>query len=317
MKSWGILVFIFITFIACMKEKQDFSPESEIQIIVKNDQEEVINGADIRIYESEEEFHKAINTPELNYESANARAASTASGHAHFKLKPERPYFILITYYDSLRKKMLSNLGISSSINPLPSQSTIYLQMRIKPFDANILFFTTNPIKLPIDIVVSDRNGIYTNSVLNKVYIGINSLPGINNTNILVLTRQPGTYAYSAKSADGCVWTGIVTLPLGKTTSVNMSVCKMATITFYTSNVKQELLPLTVILNDVDTLGQITSRQLAYTCGGDATSALVTRRDKGLYNYLIKSRNGTCVWSGSIVANEDDCLVIKVEDCEL
>ncbi len=317
MKTWVGLVLIFLTLAACMREKQDFSPESEIQIVVKNDGGNIMNGANIRIYDTEDEFHKVINTPDLNYESPNARIGNTAGGHANFKLQPERPYFVLITYYDSLRKKMLSNLGISSTINPLPAQTTIYLQMRIQPFDANILFFTTDLAKLPIQIILSERDGTISESVLNKVYVGVNSIPGINNTNIVAFTRQPGSYVYSAKSADGCVWTGIVKIAIGKTKTVNISVCESADITFYTPNVKEELLPLTVILNDVDTLGQITSRKNSHSCGDDATNTLIARRDKGLYNYLIKSKNGACVWSGSFVAKEDECMVIKVEDCEL
>jgi hypothetical protein len=311
------LLIFFIANASCVSEKQDFSPESEVQLVVKTDKGVVINGADIRIFESEETFLTAINTPGLDKINSTARIESTKNGKAVFQLRPERPYLLLITYYDIERKMLYSNLGISSYINPLPSTTILYVQMKIKPYQGHVLFYTKDASKLPISISLSNKTDANNNIILNKVYTGEAAKPSLQDSNILAFKRQPGSYTYSATSNDGCVWTGIINVAIDETSKIEITQCEKAYLTFFTPDVKDELLPLTVILNDIDTLGLITSRKPEFSCGDDITNTLSALRNKGLYNYLIKSKNGYCVWTGTINVKENDCKVVKVEKCEL
>jgi len=315
-KIFTSLLIIF-TFSACKKEEQNFIVNPTINFTVIDENSNTVTGANISVYENVVDYANAISTK--NY-GANrfTTATSDQDGKASIELRAGKEFYILITKFDNVRFANLSNISLGGYIagEDLKERQTLFLRVTITPDDGNIIFYTTVPNKLPINISVSAIST--TNASLHTLtgVYGFSNAPTAQNQNTITLYRDPGRYRYYAKSTDGCVWADTINVVKGEVRLVNLSKCESGTISFYTTAINDTLLPLTVKLNEVDTIGNITASRLPFTCADSKTNALTVTRYKGLYNYFISSRSGKCSWTGSVILASDDCIIVPISLCE-
>lgn len=308
------LLFILFFFSACKKEEESFAAISELNVTVINELDVPVSGVNVSIYDNQALYELAV--ANRNYSQAIISANTDNQGKIKVELEPEKPYFILATYFDNTRQQNLNNVGISGAINPLPARTNIFINLKIKAADANIIFYTTQSNKLPIDINIKEsRYQLNKNFILNSIFTQ-NRLPTVLDTNNALVLRDPGSYTYYAKSADGCAWQGKININKGDVATVNFDKCPAGSVSFYTTSVNDTLLPLNVVLNNIDTVGNITSSRPNLTCSDDKSNTLTFVRDAGLYTYQVKSKSGRCIWTGSLAIKQDSCHIVPISICE-
>jgi len=313
----SIFVAIVLALIACKKEENNFNVNPIINITVVDEQGTTVSGATISVYENDIDYATAILTRNFSA-SRFTSAISDANGKANVQLIAGKEFYILVTTFDNVRFLNLSNISLGGYIsgNDLKQRQTLFLRVSVTPDDGNIIFYTTATNKLPIIINLSNTiSSNATQHTLTGVY-GFTDVPTVKNLNTVSLYRDQGTYRYFAKSADGCIWVDTLTVIKGEIKLVNLSKCESGTISFYSSAVNDTLMPISVRINTVDSIGSISNSLAAYTCANLNNSALTVVRYKGLYNYFIKSRSGRCVWTGTVSLTADACVVVPIEVCE-
>ena len=308
------LIFI-IAFSDCKREKNDFAPTAELNITVINDLDQIVPGALVTVYNSSTGYEQAVATK--NFSSALLSVPASANGISRLVLDPNTRYYFLITYFDASRNLNLSNFGLSGVINPLPTRSKTYIEAKIRPDDANLIFYTTVPGYNPIAInVAASKNYTNKNFTLTGVYTGTNE-PNVNSINAVRVTRDPGIYTYYAKSSNGCVWSGSISIERGQQKAIDLNSCNSGLISFYTSVIPDSLLPLKVVINRKDTVGTISARRSSLVCTDDRVNTVTFYTEQGPYDYEVISSTNKCIWTGSFKVNPQDCIIIPInQKCE-
>lgn len=306
---------IFITFISCKRERQDFRPNPELNITVLNDLNEPVLGATIDLYGNETDYENAVNT---KIKTGLIDSYTTdIEGKSLITVEPKKAYYILISYFDINRNMNLNNVGVSGYLEPLNERVVIFLKAIIKPIDGNIIFYSTNSNLLPIEIdVTSSTNQNSKRFVLTANY-SLNTDPNVLAQGATAVLRDPGQFNYYAKNPGGCVWSGTAEVKQGNLKLINLSKCESGRIAFYATAVNDTLLPLKVKLNNIDSLGFITANVGTYTCGSAATTSVINVvRSKGRYSYSVESKAGHCIWTGFVQLQTDGCEAVNISACE-
>jgi hypothetical protein len=301
--------------LSCKREKNDFPAITELNIEVHKDSNTLVQGARVSVFEDLASYELAVSNRTFN--SAVFNAFTDAQGRVRFELEPQKVYYVLITYFDNTVLQNFSNIGISGVLNPLPARANVFIKALIKPDDGNVIFYTTVPNKLPIEINIKPSNfQPERNFTLNSIFTA-NRSPNVLDSNVTYILRDPGSYTYYAKSSDGCVWQGNVVVEKGKVYPINLDKCSAGSLYFYTIPANDSLLPLRVTLNNIDEIGNITSASnLVPVCGAPTTNTLWVVRSAGLYNYVVRSASGRCVWTGTVQIPQDSCVVVRISECE-
>lgn len=298
---------------SCVNISEDFKPESKLQITVFNDTNEKISGSIIYIYDTKTEYQTAVKTKD--YSRATVSATSSLQGEVEIVLKPNTKYYILASYFDSNRSIKLTNIGLSEIINNLPIYTTIFLEMKLKPETANVLFYSNSNTAIPIDIQIIDLStNIKQEYILDKSYVQ-STIPTLNSDNTLRISQDAGNYTYYAKNKNGCVWTGNYTNTPGKIAFINLPKCNSGVVSFFTSIDNLDFLPLTVKINNIQNTGLINNTLESMNCTSDKANAYTEILDKGLYTYLATSADGKCAWTGRFTIKGEDCLIIPLTKC--
>ncbi len=308
------LLAVLIASESCKREKDNFERNPIINITVYDDQNKPVDGARISVYETDSAYQNASST--RSFAGAFASTVTRPNGLGTIKLIAGRDFYILITYYDTIREVNLSNILIGGFLTGLAEYQTLSLQINIEPVDGNIIFYTTNSNKPPIIISIENtRTQSYDVKTLTGLYT-VNTPPTVHENPTAVFLRDPGIYKYFAKSQDGCIWADTLFIQKGEIKLINLSTCESGEIYFYTTAVNDTLLPLSVKLNSTDSLGEIVASRTPLTCADTKESTLNAVRQKGLYNYFVKSSSGRCVWTGSFTLQAGDCLIVPIDICE-
>lgn len=311
---WSVIAIFILLFMAgCKRESTDFADVADVFFTIKNDLQQNVAGARIVVFSSPTDYENAIVT-KLNTNATHI-VTTDATGQARITLTPQTRYYFIVTYFDVNRNMNLSNIGISGQINPMPRRSNVYAEVVIKPEDGNLIFYSTAPAQLPISITVAtSTNQTGRDFTLNAIYT-LATPPNVLSNNVVRVLRDPGNYTYYAKSANGCAWTGQVSLKRGEVVLVDLSKCKSGVVSFYTPLANDTLLPMDIFLNRTDNIGQLITTRAFMDCTTDKANSLTTIKNAGSYTYLVRSRSGRCVWTGSFQVREDDCVVIPIDVC--
>ncbi|MFN0049174.1 MAG: hypothetical protein ACKVOU_08640 [Cytophagales bacterium] len=314
----SVVSFLFVFAVqSCKNEGDEFTKDPIINFNVVDDSSKIVSGARISVYENEVDFSNAVATKNYSVNQITT-TLSDNNGNASLILEPGKEYYILISYYNNDRFLNLSNISTGGYFDArdLTQGQTLSLTVIIIPDDGNIIFYTTNTNKIPIAISLTETANtnaeLYT---LSGIY-GIGNTPSPQNANTVSVYKAPGTYRYYAKSQDGCVWSDTVFVNKGTIRLVNLSKCESGTLSFYTTSINDTLLPISIKLNAIDSIGNIVLSRAPFSCAEVNTNALTVTKYKGLYSYFAKSRSGRCVWTGSIFLASDDCVIVPIDICD-
>ena len=325
---YRFIIIFYLLFVGCAKESDTYKPISKVILTVKDDNGNNVSGARVSVYSKIEDYENAFSTKNFGSNEFFQNGSFTnQNGVVEITFtEPDREYWMLITYRDNGRQLDLSNYGTigndqSGHIKKLPKRSEVKLEVVITPINGNLIFYSTAVNKVPIEIRVArykSQTGLSIHT-LSGIYTG-SGIPAIGTLANLSVTRDPGLYTYYAKSADGCVWAGNVNLTKGQVSAIDLSKCNAGSLYFHTPALNAAKLPISVTLNNIDSLGTITSTRDILTCTDADINApsgtLKVFRNKGLYTYFARTADGKCVWTGSINIVADQCLIVPLLQCD-
>jgi hypothetical protein len=294
---------------SCKKESDVFPDDVTITFKVYDDQDSLITGAKISIYDNYQAYQNGVASQNMGFSVDSALSSATGST---FILKPKTDYWILVTYNDASRLVKLSNVNISAQLDQLDKSTVISAIIRIAPSNGNVSFWTDASNPLPITVIFNS-----TTSTLSTTMSGAPTSPG--NTNALNFSLQPGTYSYYAKGPRNCLWTGSVKITNGGFQVVRFNTCTTGQITFYTtqSTATPGTYPITVVLDNLDNAGQISNPVASpYICGSASDpNALNVYRDPNTYTYVAQTADQRCTWTGSFTLTANGCISVALPIC--
>lgn len=304
--STALVCISFILFFDGCRNRDNVAPGlTTLKFVLKDDSMKDVNGAKVYLFDNLNDWERSKNflTPTNVVDSTLSSA-----GNAAVNIDPTKNYYLLVMYTDPKRKVTMLNVRYDSTIQQLPGNIDITVQIRLQPIDGNIGFFTLDNSPDPITIIMGNETFVLRN--------GRASTPDFaSDADLVLVNRRPGKYKYYARNATGCVWTGESTLSLGGFQKINLQPCTNSKIIFYTRDHNAAKLPITVTLNEDDVVGNLASTQQNYDCGDAEASVLVADRQPGTYTYFATSADGKCLWTGKIELTSTQCSVVRLGRC--
>jgi hypothetical protein len=304
----SLLILASVT-ISCKKESDVFPDDVTITFKVYDDQDSLITGAKISIYDNFQAYLNGVAAQNTGFSIDSAISSPTGST---FILKPKTDYWILVTYDDLARVVKLSNVNISSQLDQLDKSEVISAIIRIAPSNGNISFWSDATNTVPIEVIF--------NSISDTLYTTMTAAPASpGNTNALNFTVQPGIYSYYAKGPKNCLWTGSVKITNGEFQAIQLNTCTTGQITFYTtqSTAIPGTYPISVVLDNLDNAGSLSTPVASpYICGSALDgNALNIYRDPNTYTYVAQTADKRCTWTGSFTLVANGCVSIGLPLC--
>jgi hypothetical protein len=314
------IVALFILTTAC-EDSLDFNydpTEIEITIYKSKTGNEVLEGALVKVFESEEDYEVEINTGNSNLEVA--KGFSDSEGVILFSedddIDDKKSYYFYVSFRDRAEFTDLDNLNenyVISSENIKQGGKTsanIFLQ----PSKSAVAFFgkelPTN--SFPLNIFIDGENV----GTLEEVAENDPQNASQNNESVLSFRLSQGERDYMVVSSTGCIWQG--SLNLGATesfTPIPVENCEAGSITFWADQENVSNLPVSISLAPNDAIGSISSSVAEEPeCFGGA--GLSVSRASGTYSYFATSANGNCTWSGQFNVVSGECSKIKLTNCQ-
>jgi hypothetical protein len=301
-----VLVFVIMLFNSCKKESDIFPEHVTIIFMVNDDLGVRINGAKIYIFDSYQAYLNGVN----NNTTSAIDSGLSASAGAIFKLEAKKDYWVLATYYDATRLLKLSNVGSSAQLDKFTKGSVINATIFIGPNNANVSFWSDNTNIFPI--------AVHFNGQVDSLYNPLGSAPAApNNTNAINHSMSVGKYPYYAVGKNGCVWAGSLNLSNGSFTPVQFNTCNSGIVHFYTPQTTHAtMFPGTVVLDVFDNAGTINGPTSIFTCtSGPNSNVLSVSRPAGTYNYVVRTADSACTFTGTFTITPNSCQVIQLPIC--
>jgi hypothetical protein len=299
------LLFISFFINSCKKESNFFPDDVTIIFKVYDDRDSLVSGAKISVYDSYQAYQSGVLAQNIGF---SIDSSISNPGGSKFTLKAKTDYWILATYNDPVRSLKLSNVTISSQLDQQDKGTEINAKIKIVPSNANISFWTDGTNQVPITV--------YFNSLTANISGTLTFAPTApGNPNAVNFNVLPGTYSYYAKGQRNCLWTGSVKVANGSFSAVKLNTCNTGQITFFNTNTVAPAgtFPISVVLDNLDNAGQITTATPAYTCGMALDpNALNIYRDPNTYTYVAQTADKSSTWTGTFTLTANGCVNIQL-----
>ncbi|MDX2189813.1 MAG: hypothetical protein SFY32_08105 [Bacteroidota bacterium] len=337
----GFAFFAICLLVDCDKSGGDITPIIEFEVTVVDTT--IVKGVETKVdgltpagnifmFDNSTDYDNAIvqrtNITGKNYIQDFQRLDV---GKYYFKVSnPDIDYYIFALAEDANKKLNVSNFGISGKLNLASARgkgvkrSRLILKLYIQPIDGNIIFYSnaTNTFPLTVTMTNFGVKGNSSSQVIPVIFSGSGTPDALSLQGSVRFQRDPGKYAYYAKSNDGCAWAGVVELFAGQAVPVNLSKCENGKLSFYTLSSNSALLPITVTINgqnlgdkEVSTLTSSIA-SMPGSCNPSGASQITFSRASGNYSYFARSADTSCVWTGNLDLKTDDCRIIELVQCK-
>ena len=272
-----------------------------------------VGKAQISLFDSYRNYEDGVSSKN-DPQYAQDTILSISGSEVFLMADPYKEHWILVTYYDSTQQKFLSSQLTTSKIDKLQSCSDYHLKINIEPVGGTVAFWTSSGINLPIIVQFNNVTDTLTDSTsVQPVNIGSPGSP-----KELTFPVKAGTYQYQASSADGCAWTGEITVKDGQFVTVKLEPCPRAVLAFYYNSISaipssKQSIDIYIDNNPIS-MGKITapaSGTIPTSCPA-ADNVLYLYLEPGVsHTYKAVSpagSNGTpCFWSGVTGVLSTDC----------
>jgi hypothetical protein len=324
MKKRGPSIILFfllgVLLVTCNKKKEGACPnnteEASLLIKVVDNNGNQIDSARITIFDSYQQYQKATvskNNPKYALDSIYSKSNNEVTLLAD----PYIEHWILVTFNDTAQQKFLSSELTMSKVEKLQSCSDYHITIKLEPLGANVAFYTTSGINLPIYVQFNN----VLDSLIDSTSVTPTDPATPGSPKELVFPVKAGTYQYQAFSKDGCTWTGQVTVTDGQFTTIHLVPCQRAVLAFYYNassaipTAKQTGIDIFIDNNPtpVGTLnGPYAGPTLTTSCPPAANNVLYIYLEPGVsHSYKAVSQpgaNGTpCIWSSGTPVLTPDC----------
>ncbi len=306
------LVALFLLILACESSTDIIYQPTDLTLTIQDDRGIVIKGAQVVIFDNEEDFIEFRNTGDLT--NQNPVLTDDQGQVVYTNLSEQLNYYFFATYRDRERFVDLENYNKAYAypgflIKGSKTRATIKLEQA----DNIVVFFSLNQnaSQLPIDIFLEGDSVGRINQTLEQQPTS----PNVGGT--ISFRLRNGITNWYSKSKLGCLWSG--QLALGSEDNFTLQefgTCESGAVTFWTDgdNDGEGILPIQIRLNDKDDFGSLSkSGTTPGLCFG--SQGLSGSRETGSYNYYATSANGLCTWTGSLQVIKGECTLIKLEKC--
>jgi hypothetical protein len=318
MKKYQLIFLAMTILLLGCKSNLDFDYDvTEIQVKVYDDQGELLNGALVKLFDSETayELEKNAGNSGLEIEKGFTSENGTLSFGGAGGLSFEKGYFLSVSFRDRERFVDLDNFGSSFRVpeDYLQRGGKTKLSVYLQQAKSSVSFYSRelSQSQLPISIYIGGQ----LIGEVNALAFSEPSAPSITQTaDVLSFRLSQGEQAWHAVSSYGCVWTGIV--KVGSTegfTAISLDDCDAGAISFWVNESVENLLPISVSIGQNDVIGSITNSSSPSSCFDE--EGLSVSRAPGTYTYFAVSTNGNCTWSGSFTVRSAGCQMIELENC--
>ena len=287
MQKLYLILFLFVLF-SC-KNTKEVTPSASLKLSVYIDSTVAAVGASVSIFSDQASYESALTS--FNVSGALATKNTASDGSVTFTGLGAQNYWFYVIYEQNGKayNNQNSMYTIKNSLNPGSITSAV-IDLQQSPFK----FYFAAPTRsssYPLKVTFSTDTFTIKSATANNTPLYIN--------------KNPGIYNYSVKGSNGCVWTGTMsTANQANSIPINLSQCFTGQVSFWTTSTNSTYLPITVILNNSDTVGIITaSRTTAPSCT-DITNTASIFREYNSYTYTAIS--DSCIWTGTFKINASD-----------
>jgi hypothetical protein len=287
----GIIAFVCVVLVwACTKKAEFVNPPTKLNIQVFREDGKPLKHARVAIFVDYAKYDSA----KWKYETDNGDFydETDADGFVYFNGVDSDVRYYVLCKYDSVVAKGDTITWSNTSedyqfLNPLKANTVTTAQVFVTAADGFVQFWSNNDYvtKQPINIRLSSGQTTIVDTI------------GKSTKNKVKL--RAGTYTYQGKSAYGCAWVGTITVEVGKKVQEELTSCIMVPVTILaTATTAPGLsLPITVVLNNTDTLKQrITAFGFSANGTNDYCSysnTISVSRPAGTYSYQFIGSNST------------------------
>ncbi|MES2621644.1 MAG: hypothetical protein V4615_12405 [Bacteroidota bacterium] len=320
-RTLSIILFLLLgaILVTCNKKKEGpcvyNNDNAAIFIKIVDNFGNQVDSARITIFDSFEKYQKAI-ASKNNPKYADDSVYSESNLEVTLMTDPYVEHWILVTFNDTVQKKFLSSELSMSKVDKLQSCSDYHVTINIEPVGGIVAFWTSLGTNLPIYVQFNNKLDSLTDFTPTQPVDPSN--PG--SPKELIFPVKAGTYQYQAYSADGCTWTGEVTVNDGQFTTVQLVPCARARLAFYYTAssaipaAKQSPIDIFIDNNPIPA-GTLNAPYAGPTLSNScppATNVLYIYLEPGVsHTYKAVSPAGTngtpCIWSSGTPVLTPDC----------
>ena len=310
-----LLFFALLSFFSLLQscktvvDKVEF--DTELEVSIKNDLNQPIDGAQVAVYNSYTNFSKDIL---LGSVTGAIQTVNSQGGKAHFdNLEPEISYWIAAFYTDINKIAGARILYNNNEINnelaiKLRKGSISYVDVKMKPQEGVVTFIAPGSEKGRLPLTVKFNSSFEGN--ITKTF-DANPLTLVDSTIHVLATKGKGYYVINSAA---CSWYDVTTVVGGQRTFVKLSPCEAGNIAFYCDDITPTEYPISISLNSQDVAPlTIDNAHDAVDC----TTANLYRIEKasGSVTYSARSKSGKCVWVGKVEITTNQCTIVKLPKC--
>ncbi|MFN0048622.1 MAG: hypothetical protein ACKVOU_05830 [Cytophagales bacterium] len=306
----GLFFMLSLLLFQCETEKRIEVRAIQLQLKVEDDNLKPLDNIPVYIFNNFESYAASVKN---NYPFGFEKMRMAKSGKVVFdSLSNIANYWIFISYRDSARYLNMKNyLAYNSLFNNLPLGSVTTGFVQVRPSNGIISFWTAdfNNANLPLTVLLKDS--IFGN--IDSTKIAEPSSPF--DIPALTFNREPGKYMWYVKGENDCLWTGDTLLKAGQHIKIKVPECNNGNVAFWADTLSVEFYPITVVLNNSDTIGVIPAASSFVPTLCNEVNTAFAPRPSGTYSYGGFAASGTCVWSGSFTLAKSECKILKLEAC--
>ncbi len=314
-KVGKILTTIVLALAAACSTNNAVVPDTVLKVTVLNESTNLpLKGATIYLYDNTDLFTQTISSIADPSGYITSLVANDSGKVVIPKLKAGVHYYVYAYFRDtSIVKGTYITLDNSSSQyvlkNELTRSSITSITIPVRPSDGFIVFWThpSNNAALPIDAFIA-------NAAAGTLTQG-NTAPVAFQSGSVTARARAGQATVEGKSSTGCLWAGQTKVNAGGFSFYSLQDCSVGTVAFYTDNVNATVLPIQLMLNANDGIGNISSVVSATPTICAALNLIRASRVPGSYTYQAVSPSGNCVWNGTFTLTAGGCNLIYLNQC--
>lgn len=312
-KSSYLLIFLSIVVLnACQTSQNVDKLKTELQLTVMDENGKLLTGAVIAVFNNNATY--LAKSPSYSTEGAVAVDTTFNGISVISTLNATDNYRVSVHYkdynaYPGLFVDLDNNGANYNVLNKLYDGSLTSAKITLKPANGFVTFWTnsSNDLKLPIKVSFNEIN---TTSTITSSF---GSQPIAGTTGATTIKLAKGAYRFNLISKTGCVYFDTVNISGGDSKYKKFESCNTGRLSFWAGQSLNSSLPITLILNNNDTLGVINSVFSFSPTDCYASNLLFTDYAPGNYFYTAISKSSQTVWSGKVAVTKDNCSLIEIK----
>lgn len=313
-----IVFFVLVCMFSCKTKTDIVNPDVEL-VITTTVNGKTQSGVRILLFSRLLAYDSAIVSNSAKHAVDSGITAS--NGTITFdKLSSTTKYWILATWTDTTAQISYNNLnGNYVLANNLNAGSITYATINLGSSNSYVGFYAKSSVNLPVHVVITDNSTGDTTKTILRSHL-LTALPtALDTLHYKRLNLDPGQYTYYAyDSAKSFYNIDTFSVVKGQTTFVQIipASANVGQLSFYFNDSENEyatdLYPITVILDQGDTVGSIKGATSSYICGNvPGANVISIWRPLGNHTYKAYSKNGLYKWQNGFTST--GCEVIPLD----